>query len=309
MVIPRVLVGVLHVGEPGLAHAVASARSQSDVEVDVLLIEHLPKSEAHDALFRSFTTRGAEYDILVKLDADMRIVKSRLLAAVFSLLASETTLDHVILGVDDWLSGQRIQGIQFWRGGVQWLLPVPDLFTDLPVSTVREKWSHIDIGTALVMHAEDPTEMQALRYGAHRGLKAARTRKASRLDRLVTFAHHAISDPAPTRLLALAAVELALKDEQAGRVLVDGTGAVPEELLLSLRTRAHESGSVLTSVLHLIEGLGPASPQMTRSSPIGRLRDLTARLRDASARTPDRSSTEREDARRVAALLEALDRP
>jgi hypothetical protein len=89
----------------------------------------------------------------------------------------------------------------------------------------------MDAGRPLVLHGIGPSDDQAVRYGAHRALKAVATGKASRLERLAEFVRFVEVDPQPQRRLALAAAELALRDPAAGRRMVDvHDGLTPEEL-------------------------------------------------------------------------------
>jgi hypothetical protein len=308
---PRVFVGMLHVGEPRLASAVRRAETQEAVQVTMSLIGDLPKWAAHEELFRRFTVMGPDFDVLVKLDADMEIVHPRLFAAVAAVFDADPGLDHIILGVDDWLSGETVQGIQFWRGGVRWDEPPPDLFTDLPASSARRGWSFIRTGIPLVVHAEDPSDLQALRYGAHRALKAANTHKSGRRHRLEAFARFAAQNPAPQRLLALAAVEAALLDEETGRELVDGTQPVRTALIEQLGERSRDVPDLLDSVLRQTAALqaveADGSPPPSRSS----LHRVAARIRSRlAAPTPDSlgSGRSEEDAGRREVLLAELKR-
>jgi hypothetical protein len=218
---PSVLVGVLHVGEPSLPRVLDRIRAQADVDVELLEIGHHPEREAHDLLYRAFDAAGPEHDALVKVDADMELVEPRLLHAIGLLFRDHPDLDHLVLGVDDWFSGQRIQGMNAWRSGVRWTSPAPELFTDLPDDTARSKLKVMDAGRPLVLHAADPTDEQAVRYGLHRGLKAKVTGKASRLARLADVVDHAETAPARSRLIAVAAIGLALDDAAAAADLLD----------------------------------------------------------------------------------------
>ncbi len=303
---PRVLVGMLHVGEPRLDSAVARAEAQEAVDVTMSLIGHLPEWAAHEELFRRLTTMGPDFDVLVKLDADMEIVHPRLFAAVAAVFDADPELDHIILGVDDWLSGERIQGIQFWRGGVRWDAPPPDLFTDLPASSARRGWSFIDTGVPLVIHAEEPSDLQALRYGAHRALKAAHTRKPGRRLRLEGFARFAAGHPEPQRLLALAAVEASLRDEGTGRELVDGTQPVRTELIERLRERSQDVPDLLESVLRLTGTLQDLEKDVRPPSSRDRLRGVAARVRSRLTAAPPISPRSQKDDRRREVLRSGL---
>lgn len=282
MALIRALVGILHVGESSLPKAIASVESQQQVEPIIHLIGHRPKWDAHRELFDHFSAVGGDYELMVKLDADMEILHPRLLAASGDILARHLRVDHIVFGVDDWLSGERIMGISIWRGGVRWETPPPDLFTDLAPSTARDRLKLIDLGRPLVAHAQSPSASQAFRYGAHRALKAARTGKASRLDRLESFVRFTVRDPHPTRVLALAAAEAALLDVAFGRRLVDGLEAVTSDDALRLRDRAHQLDELVRSVITQIDGLRSRSTSGVQAPParVG----LAARARDSVRR-------------------------
>ena len=273
----RVLAGVLHVGEPALERAVASAETQHGADVSIEVIGNLPKWEAHRRLYRRFSEDRGAHDLLVKLDADMELVEPRLFWSVGLLLRRHRRLDHVVLGVDDWLSGERIMGISLWRSGVQWEAEPPDLFTDLNRSDARERFKLIDAGRPLVTHAVKPGVEQALRYGAHRALKAARTRKASRLARVEEFARFVQQHPEPERRLALAAVELAFSDEGAGRRLVDGELELRATEIERLQRRSEHLDAVYDAVVHHIRQLEESRPEDLSEAASGR-RTMAKRL-------------------------------
>lgn len=223
--LPSVLVGMLHVGEPSLPRVREYLRAQVDVDVELLEVAHLPEREAHERLYAAFDMADARYDALVKVDADMELVEPRLLHAIALLFRRHQELDHVLLGVDDWFSGRRIQGLAAWRRGVRWTSPPPELFTDLPTNSVRTKLKIMDAGRPLVLHASDPTDEQAARYGLHRGLKAVAAGKASRIGRLTELVDHAESDPARGRRIAVAAIDLALENAEMAHRLLDSAGS------------------------------------------------------------------------------------
>ena len=218
---PSVLVGMLHVGEPSVPRVRERIRAQLDVDVELLEIAHRSKWEAHRDLFDAFTRAGSRHDGLVKVDADMELVEPRLLHIIGTMFRRHPELDHIVLGVDDWYSGRRIQGMNAWRRGVRWTSPPPDLFTDLATNTARTKLKLMDAGRPLVLHAADPSDEQAVRYGLQRGLKAVATGKGSRIARLLDVVDHAEAEPARGRLLAVAAIRFALTDEVAARGLLD----------------------------------------------------------------------------------------
>lgn len=290
---PRALIGMLHTGEPSMPAAIRSVEEQQDVDTTLDLIGPLPKWEAHRKLFERFSADGGAHELLVKLDADMELLEPQLLSAAALLMRRHRRLDHIVLGVDDWLSRERIMGLSIWRGGVTWAEPPPDLFTDLAHTDVRDRLKLIDAGRPLVAHARQPSEMQSIRYGAHRATKAMRTRKRTRLQRLRAFAHVVTEDPAPERRLALAAIEAALTDEALGRSLVDGDRPTPDAVLAALQERAAQLDALAGSVLALIDDVEASGEEIHERSMTGqrlvgrphlsRLRAIGQRL---TVRTP-----------------------
>lgn len=245
----RVLAGVLHVGEPSLPRTIASLESQVGVVVDLYVIGHQPKWEAHRQLFERFDSDDGAHDVLIKVDADMDLVHPALIRSIGQMFGRFPHIDQAVIGVDDWFSGERIMGLTAWRGGTHWTSPPPELFTDLATSTSRGKFKIIDPGFPLVVHGADPTEDQALRYGAHRALKAAATRALSRLNRLDHFARFAVDQPLEGRLIALAAAERSLSDESFGRRCIDGTAAPTVEDRAYVRRRSAEPTQLLEALL------------------------------------------------------------
>ena len=269
----RVLAGILHVGETSLPRTLASLEGQVGVDVDLHLIGHQPKWEAHRQLYERFTEDAGSHDVLMKVDADMELAHPGLSRAIGEMFRRFHHIDQVIVGVDDWFTGERILGMGAWRSGVRWTAPPLDLFTDHVTSTRRAKFKLIDAGFPLVLHGSDPTVAQSLRFGAHRALKAAASPRSSRLDRLETFADHAVEHPEEGRLLALGAAVRSLEDEAFGRRCVDGTAPVTEDDVADLRRRIEQPAALRVALL-----------------------ERTARIRAHADDTPDAALAFRADA-------------
>jgi hypothetical protein len=305
---PSVLVGMLHVGEPSVPRVRGLILNQEDVDVELVEIADLPEREAHERLYRTFDGADPRHHALVKVDADMELVEPRLLHAIGSLFRRHPDLDHLILGVDDWFSGKRIQGMNAWRNGTRWTSPPPELFTDLPTNTARTKLKVMDAGRPLVLHAADPTDAQAARYGLHRGLKAVVTGKASRIGRLLEVVDHAEGAPEPGRLLAVAAIGLALSDGDTARTLLDAAQADDVDLavlaarvddpMLCDEVRAQVESFATESFLEVSAGPGSAA---------GGVRERAIALLGWLRKAPTRSSEEDRQAQWRSELLALLE--
>ncbi len=251
----RALAGILHVGEATLPRTMASLTSQRRALVNFHIIGHQTKWEAHRQLFERFSADDGDHEVLAKVDADMELIHPELLYCIGVMFRRFRNIDEVLVGVDDWFSGERMIGMSAWRSGTKWTTPPPDLFTDLASNTVRGKLKLIDPGFSLVTHGSEPSESQALRYGAHRALKAAVTRRDARLDRLDTFARFAIERPHEMRLVALAAADRSLHDTPFGRRCIDGDVAPSEEDRESIRRAIRDPNRLLSSVLEQTSSL------------------------------------------------------
>ena len=270
----RVLVGVLSAGEPSLESSLASIHAQEEVEVEIIHVADRPQFEAHRELFAAFDERSADFDLIVKVDADMEIVNTRLFTALIAMFQRFPEHDLIPVAVDDWLSRTRIWGLNAWRGGVRWTAPPPALFVDRVPSTVRSAMSLLDTGAPLVLHATRPTTAQCLRYGAQRALKASALGTKRPFRRLDAIVAQAEAEPARERLLVLVAVERALLDAEHGRQLIE---SLPPPLLIEQAEEAVATASAqqlieaaraaIGTQRHL-HGLTSAEPQSSTTAPL-----------------------------------------
>ena len=235
------LVLVLYAGEPSLASTIASVESQHYVAPRFILIGNHPKHQAHERLYRTLNSYRHDHDFSIVLGADMEIVHPKLLSALGSVFEAFTEIDHILFGVSDWYSGENQLGVQAWRRGVRHSSPKSRLFTDIVSSTSTSKFKIAEPKVPLVLHGVDPSELQAIRYGAQRGLKAAASGKRSRWDRLSALANFAARNPAPQRRLCTASTLLSLQDESLGMRCIASTDATSPEDLVRIRTQAQST--------------------------------------------------------------------
>ena len=233
-----VLACVLYTGEPSLASALKSLETQRDVDVRLIMIGYHPKHQAHKRLFETLNRYEAEHEFSIFLGADMELVEPRLLASLTAVYRQFPTLDEVMLGVNDWYSGEPQLGVLSWRRGVRHTLPRSSLFTDVTQSKVRSRVKIHPPLKPLILHGVDPSEIQAIRYGAQRGSKAAVSGKASRWERLEQFVEFAAANPHSGRRLALAGVLLSLEDADLGMRCISGEVPLSSDDLNRIRSVA-----------------------------------------------------------------------
>jgi len=235
---PSVLVCVLYVGEPSLMEAIRSIEAQRDVDVRIIVIGHHPKQQAHERLFKTLNAFRDEHDAMLFIGSDMKIASDRLLFTLTDFYRTFPDVDQIVLGVDDWFSGEQILGVHSWRRGVKHSTSPHRLFTDVVDNSSRRKFKLARPRTPLILHGEAPSDLQAIRYGAQRAMKAASSGKESRWERLGSFVRFAQTAPTPQRLLAAAAIALALEDAEFGMRCLSGDRPLSVEDLEAVRARS-----------------------------------------------------------------------
>ena len=173
----RVLVGTLFSGENEFEECKRSLRNQSFTNFDHVVFKNLPNKEAHETLYNKFMDEAENYDLFVKLDADMVFMNDQSLSKIVGTFQDFEELDHAILGVKDWASDSIIDGLHIFSNRATWSKNEEDLFVDpSPKVPGRKLYTH-DAPAPLVLHSPDPSRKQAFRFGFHRALKLLQTNK------------------------------------------------------------------------------------------------------------------------------------
>jgi hypothetical protein len=168
---PRVLVGTLYAGENELDLCRESLRAQSHTCWEQRILQDLPNREAHLCLYRTFMEAAQEFDLFLKLDADMVLRQPDSLARLVEVFRDRPALDHLETDVQDWFSATPILGIHAFSNRVAWQEPADALFVDLPPGYPGCKLELRGQVAPLVDHCPDPSPEQAFSFGVHRALK------------------------------------------------------------------------------------------------------------------------------------------
>jgi hypothetical protein len=167
----RLYIGTLHTIENEFDECVQSINAQTYKSFDHYVFKNLPNKEAHVILFKSFLERANEYDVLVKVDADMVLANDALFTGIVSKLKENPWAEIFMIAVHDFFSDQLIWGLAAFRNSVRWDFEKETLFVDRPeVPTNKYLFDNQDLAPAAV-HCKKPSPYQAFHYGVHRGLK------------------------------------------------------------------------------------------------------------------------------------------
>lgn len=168
---PRTLVITLFSGEQELGLLKDSLISQTYKNWSHEIISFLPEVEAHRKLREQIETRKDEFDLFIKLDADMVFNSDDSLRKIVDFFVKEPRLDHLVTPVFDIPSSSNIYGAHFYRSGVYFPYGGDGLFTD-PNPRINGIRYIEPINTkAYINHMQDPSDKQAFLLGVHRILK------------------------------------------------------------------------------------------------------------------------------------------
>ncbi len=172
----NVLVGTLYSGEQELDQCVDALNQQHHCHRSHFIIEHMAEKAAHDQLYGRFMHNANEYDLFLKLDADMVLTDHDKLGAAVALFEESPDLDHAVFTVQDWMTDSTIVGIHMYRSSVRWTQHDDVLFSDAPPqrSGARRYFTR-GAPSPLADHGPTPTPAQAFHHGLLRGLKAFQT--------------------------------------------------------------------------------------------------------------------------------------
>lgn len=167
---PRLFIGTLYSKENEYEACVHSIRSQSYQNFDHFVFADLPNKEAHVALFSAFLSKRDQYDLLIKVDADMVINDPALFEGIVLTMQKHPEKNILSIAVYDFFSDQLIFGLNAYRNTVQWDFSKENLFVDIPLPPATYIFDDHELAPAAV-HCADPSPYQAFHYGVHRGLK------------------------------------------------------------------------------------------------------------------------------------------
>lgn len=165
------MIVTLYSGEQELASSTRSLEEQTFTNWHRQILRDLPNIEAHRRLYDLIMESRREFDLFVKLDADMVFERRTALSEIVEVFQRTRELDHAIFSVSDWASKQAIMGLHAYSNRVQWLSSAETLFVD-PRPNVPGQWQFVWQAPAPVAkHMPDPSVSQAYVFGYHRALK------------------------------------------------------------------------------------------------------------------------------------------
>lgn len=168
----RLLVGTLYTIEKEFPACLAAIRRQTHRNYRHFVIRNLPNLAAHAQLYHSFMARADEFDLFVKIDADMVLQDTRFFEKVIVKFKAHPAMLGLIVAVHDHFSNRLIEGLHIYRSTIRWSQRQDAVFVDaanLPPGKIV--YDYDDLAPAAA-HCPDPSRFQAFHYGIHKGIKA-----------------------------------------------------------------------------------------------------------------------------------------
>ena len=121
---PRILVGTLENGEQERHACRRALAEQSYTHWEHFTVSGLPNREAHEALYRGFMDHAAGFDLFLKLDADMVVLRRpTALEEAVAYWQARPGLGQIIFAVHDWFTDSLLEGQHLFCADAAW----PDL--------------------------------------------------------------------------------------------------------------------------------------------------------------------------------------
>ena len=169
---PKILIGTLYSGENELEDCINAVEKQNYKNWEHKVFKNLPNKEAHDTLYRFFMDRAGEFDLFIKLDADMVFQDERALDEIVKIFQGSEDLDHLVTAVWDFFSESLIMGLHIFSNRVWWEVNEERVFVDPDPFREGEKIALWEAPAPFVLHNPNPDPLQAYSFGVHRMSKA-----------------------------------------------------------------------------------------------------------------------------------------
>lgn len=179
----KCLIGILYSGESQFDACKAAIHSQSHTDWDMFEVSHLPKKEAHQTLFSTFSDNASKFDFFVKIDADMQLCHTGFLTALSHYFATHSDIDQVTMKVDDFYTARHIWGLNSFRSSVTFA-ENDAVYTDKAAQVEDHRIVRLKRHKALVpaaLHGYNPSEYQAFYFGCHKAIKVMHRQSRSHM--------------------------------------------------------------------------------------------------------------------------------
>lgn len=168
----KILILTLNSGENELVDSIKMLNEQTYTNWNHKIFSNLSNKKAHEALYSFVMANSKNYDLFVKLDADMILANKFALANIVDFFDRSKNLDQANFAVKDVLSNSNIMALIVFSKKVYWDFNDEILFVDHSPTIRGKKLVVWGAPAPLAYHNPNPNPFQAFHFGAHRAMKA-----------------------------------------------------------------------------------------------------------------------------------------
>ena len=222
------LIGILHCGESQYDACRAAIASQSHKNWDVFVVKDLPNVQAHQVLFKTFADNADQFDLFVKVDADMELYHEDFLKELTHFFATESDIDYLAMKVDDFFTARFIWGLNAFRSSVVFA-EIDEVYTDKAAQVEQNRRARLKRHKTLVpaaRHGFDPTDYHAFYFGCHKAVTVMHRQSRSHMRNIRRLPWAALQRWDRRPLLAYAGAAIAFERQMLPAELDHDSGKV-----------------------------------------------------------------------------------
>lgn len=152
---------------------IEAIQMQTHRNFDYFIVKDKPNKQAHDELYTTFMSFANDYDVFIKIDADMVLTRNTFFSEVISELKIQPDVDHFQIGVWDHFTDRLIFALHVFRSSVRWERNDEKYFVDLVHEPTKVR-NYMDLNGPLAPaahHCPNPSLFQAFHFGLHKAVK------------------------------------------------------------------------------------------------------------------------------------------
>lgn len=168
----KLLIGIMYCFENEFGQCIKAIKDQTYRDFDTFVIKRRPNKEAHDLLYRTFMEKNSQYDLFIKIDADMVLARPTLFAEVVEYFQQHPEVDNLQIALDDFFCDRRIYGLHVYGPRYRWKHDQEQIFVDR--RSASDSFLMISDNEELApaaFHCPNPGCFQSYHYGLHRAVK------------------------------------------------------------------------------------------------------------------------------------------
>ena len=182
----KLLVGILYYIENEFDQCVESIKRQTYQTYDYFVIEKCPNKKAHDKLYAVFMDNSNNYDLFIKIDADMVLSRHTFFEELVEYFSKNKEVPHLQIQLDDWFTQRRIMGLHAYKNTHKWILNNEAYFVDIVDAPGQPIVNDSTELAPAAIHCPDPSPFQAFHFGVH---KAVKVLQRGQMTKQISYSH------------------------------------------------------------------------------------------------------------------------